>query len=75
METKMLMGYLQLRAKIEGVEFGLNQKFFEDCFNKGVRKFFGVRVDELCFPLYDEQEPVEYSGLLKEFIKTHWNRS
>jgi hypothetical protein len=75
METKMLMGYIQLKAQIEGVPFDLNQEFFEDYFNMGVRNFFGVWVDEQCFPLYDEEEPDDYPGLLKEFIKTNLYRS
>ena len=52
-----LISYLRLRSKVEGVEFKLNDKFFINYFNNGIRRFFGVTVDENGFPLFDEQQP------------------
>jgi len=74
MKTDLLIGYLKRRARIEGVAFNLSQKdFFEPYFRMGVRQFFGVSVDDNCFPLNDEQEPKDHPGLLTDFISTNGN--
>lgn len=65
-DVELLIGYLMIRAKRENVEFNLTEDFFIDTFEKGCRCFFGVNVNELCFPLYDEQEPEP--GFLNNFI-------
>jgi len=66
--SKKLVSYLRKRAQIERVAFDLDQDFFEVHFILGVRNFFGVVVDEDCIPLYDEQEPKDYPGLLDSFL-------
>ncbi|MFC2107818.1 hypothetical protein ACFLRY_05745 [Bacteroidota bacterium] len=73
MKTDLLFDYIKLRAQIEGVEFDLPQReFFEHNFDIGIRHFFGVLVDENCYPIKDEQEPKTHPDLLISFIK---NRS
>ena len=68
MKTDLLIKYLKGRAQIEGVSFELDQKeFFEPYFRKGVRKFFGIYVDDNGFLLHDEQEPKSHPGLLAKF--------
>lgn len=66
--SKKLVNYLRKRASIEGVEFELEEEFFEVNFNLGVRTFFGVVVDENCNPIFDEQEPKDHPGLLNSFL-------
>ncbi|HNS16415.1 MAG TPA: hypothetical protein PKI34_01170 [Bacteroidales bacterium] len=69
MKTDLVFKYLKWRAQIEGVPFELGQKdFFEPYFKRGVRKFFGVLLDDNGFPINDEQEPKDYPGLLTDFI-------
>ena len=69
MKTDLLFGYLKSRAQIEGVPFKLGKKnFFEPHFYRGVRSFFGVSVDDNCFPIKDEQEPKSHPGLLANFL-------
>lgn len=69
MKTDLLFQYLKCRAQIEGVEFKLDQtNFFEPNFYKGIRNFFGVLVDDDCFPFFDEQEPNKHIGLLYTFL-------
>lgn len=69
MKTDLLVEYLKKRAQIEGVCFELSQEdFLEPLFNEGIRNFFGVIVDNDCFPLYDEQEPEDHPGLLENFL-------
>jgi hypothetical protein len=67
-----LISYLKLRSKVEGVGFKLNDKFFIDNFNYGLRIFFGVTVDENGFPLFDEQQPSDsfYEDFLFDYYST-----
>jgi len=68
MKTDLLIKYLKSRAQIEGVSFELGQnEFFEPFFRRGVRKFFGIFVDDNGFLIYDEQEPKSHPGLLANF--------
>jgi len=68
MKTDLLIKYLKGRAQIEGVSFELDQnEFFEPFFKSGVRKFFGIYVDDNGSLLHDEQEPKSHPGLLANF--------
>ncbi len=58
--------YLMTRADEEKVEWGLDLDFFVDEFQKGCRCFFGVHLNQICFPVYDLQEPEQ--GYLNNFI-------
>lgn len=58
--------YLQARANEEKVEWGFELEFFVESFQKGCRQFFGVNLNEMCFPIYDLQEPNR--GFLNNFI-------
>jgi hypothetical protein len=63
---------MKKRAKIEGVSFELNQKeFFEPYFELGVRKFFGVTMDDNGFLISDEQVPKSHPNLLLNFIESN----
>lgn len=62
----ILYDYMMLRADQEGVEFGLDIEFFESGFNSGIRNFFGVEVNNIGFPIWDDQEPEK--GFLNNFI-------
>jgi hypothetical protein len=61
-----LHDYLQNRSVEEGCSWELNTQFFETYFNDGIRKFFGVCVDNQCVIQYDEQEP--NNGYCDDFI-------
>lgn len=58
--------YLQARASQEKVGWGFEIEFFVESFQKGCRDFFGVKLNEMCFPIYDMQEPEK--GYLNNFI-------
>ena len=68
-----LISYLKRRSVLERVEFNLDDEFFIDYFNNGIRKFFGVTVDENGFPLRDEQQPNElfYEDFLCDYYLTN----
>lgn len=58
--------YLKARAQEEKVKWDLELSFFVNGFEKGCREFFGLNLNDLCFPIYDLQEP--YQGFLNNFI-------
>ena len=58
--------YLKARAQEEKVKWDLELSFFVNGFEKGCRDFFGLNLNDLCFPSYDLQEP--YQGFLNNFI-------
>ncbi len=62
----ILFDYLMKRADYEGVYFKLDIDFFESGFNSGIRNFFGVQVNNIGFPIWDDQEPEK--GFLNNFI-------
>lgn len=62
----ILFDYLMMRANYEGVDFKLDIDFFESAFNSGIRNFFGVQVNNIGFPIWDDQEPEK--GFLNNFI-------
>jgi hypothetical protein len=62
----ILFDYLMKRADYEGVDFKLDINFFESGFNSGIRNFFGVQVNNIGFPIWDDQEPEK--GFLNNFI-------
>ena len=62
----ILFDYLMMRSDYEGVDFKLDIDFFESGFNSGIRNFFGVQVNNIGFPIWDEQEPE--MGFLNNFI-------
>ena len=62
----ILFDYLMMRANYEGVDFKLDIEFFESGFNSGIRNFFRVQVNNIGFPIWDEQEPE--MGFLNNFI-------
>ena len=62
----ILFDYLMMRSDYEGVDFKLDIDFFESSFNSGIRNFFGVQVNNIGFPIWDDQEPEK--GFLNNFI-------
>ena len=62
----ILFDYMIFRADYEGVEFNLDIDFFKSSFNSGIRNFFGVQVNNISFPIWDDQEP--HKGFLNNFI-------
>ena len=62
----ILFDYLMMRAAYEGVDFKLDIDFFESGFNSGIRNFFGVQVNNIGFPIWDDQESEK--GFLNNFI-------
>ena len=62
----ILFDYLMIRADNEGVDFGLDIEFFESGFNSGIRNFFAVQVNNIGFPIWDDQESEK--GFLNNFI-------
>jgi hypothetical protein len=62
----ILYDYMKLRAHQEGVVFELDIEFFESGFKKGIRNFFGVQLNNIGFPIWDDQEPEK--GYLNNFI-------
>lgn len=62
----ILFEYLMMRADYEDVDFKLDIDFFGSGFNSGIRNFFGVQVNNIGFPIWDDQEPE--LGFLNNFI-------
>ena len=62
----ILFDYLTIRADYEDVDFNLDIEFFESGFNSSIRNFFGVQVNNVGFPIWDDQEPEK--GFLNNFI-------
>lgn len=58
--------YLKARAHEEKVKWDLELSFFVNGFEEGCREFFGLNLNDRCFPIYDLQEP--YQGFLNNFI-------
>ena len=56
---KHLISYLKKRSVVEEVGFNLDDEFFINHFNNGIRGFVGVTIDDNGFPLYDEQQPYD----------------
>ena len=67
----ILFDYLKIRADYEDVDFKLDIEFFESGFNSSIRNFFGVQVNNIGFPIWDDQEPEK--GFLNNFISWIFN--
>lgn len=57
---------MKVRAKKEKVVWELENQFILDQFNSGIRNIFGIELNNLGFPLYDNQEFEK--GDLNQFI-------
>lgn len=69
MITDLIFEYLKARAEFLDEEFNINQVCdLEMPFFAGFRSLYGIQVNERCFPLYDDWEPIEHRGLLNAFI-------
>jgi hypothetical protein len=55
-DLNLLYEYLVIRSKMENVGWELEMIFFVNEFEKGCRNFFGVEVNQIGFPLWDDQE-------------------
>jgi hypothetical protein len=62
----ILFDYLTIRADRECIDFKLDIDIFKSGFNSGIRNFFGVQVNNIGFPIWDDQEPEK--GFLNNFI-------
>lgn len=65
-DLTILTEYLAIRAKEEGVEFDLTQSYLDKVFIEGARNIFGVELNNIGFPLWDNQE--RSKGALNNFI-------
>lgn len=63
---QLLENYLQARAIQENVEWELTNQYLVDHFEQGCRDFFGIRLNERGFPIFDTNEPVP--DFLNNFI-------
>lgn len=70
-KMQLTSAYLQMRAQREGVDWNLTNDYLSNQFDSGVRNFFGLQLNELCFPLYDHQEFER--GDLNQFICWYLN--
>lgn len=61
-----IFSYMRARARFERQQFTLLPAFFEDEFNKGCRKFFGVSLDNDGNLLSDEQQPTFFAEYLEK---------
>ncbi len=68
---QLVTAYLKTRAKKEEMVWELENQFIIDQFNSGVRNIFGIELNNLGFPLYDNQE-FEKGGL-NQFICWYLN--
>jgi hypothetical protein len=69
MVTDLIYEYLKARSEFLNEEFDVDQiSDLEVLFVAGFRTFHGVKVNEKCFPLWDDREPRDQRGLLNAFI-------
>ena len=67
MITDILYEYFIARSQFINDGLQLNQRVdLETPFTKGINCFYGVKVNQYCFPLYDNLEP--FKGFLNAFI-------
>ena len=66
MKTELLFLYLQDRTRRQDTELLATILGLEAEFNNGFRSFFGVTVNDIGFPLWDDHEPRR--GYLNNFI-------
>jgi hypothetical protein len=67
MVTDLLFEYFTARSQFLRDELFLDQtKDLENPFKNGIDTFYGVKVNQYCFPLYDDNEPSK--GFLNAFI-------
>ncbi len=60
---------MKLRSVIERRRWSLGTDYLEPYFIKGVRKFFGVRLDNNGNLLFDDQEPI--AGLFENWERAY----
>jgi hypothetical protein len=65
-KMQLVEQYLEARANQENVKWELSNQYLVDHFEMGCRDFFGVKLNEMCFPIYDVNEPSP--GFLNNFI-------
>lgn len=66
-----IMTYMKTRSEFEDVNFDLTFDWFSHQFDKGVRNFFGVEIDDHGNLLNDDQEPEKgFLKKVKRFIET-----
>ena len=65
--TEQLVEYMELRSEVEEVEFDKDyiSSISEQWFNKGVRSFFGVQLDNDGNILSDTQQP--FKGFIDKY--------
>lgn len=63
---KLPFEYLKSRAREEKIAWELNIDYLVDNFQQGCRDFFGLNLNEYCFPIFDLEEPTP--GFLNNFI-------
>ena len=69
MVTDMIFEYLKARCDILNEDFDIDQiNDLEEPFDDGSRLFYGITVNEKCFPLWDDMLQNEYRGVLNAFI-------
>ena len=68
-----LISYLKKRSWVEEVNFELDDKFFTNHFNNGIRNFFGVTVSESGFPIFDEQQP--YDTFHRDYMMDYYSKN
>ena len=61
-----IIDYLTYRAWHEGVGSELDEKFFQENLDAGIRLFFGIETDDEGNPLSDVQEPEK--GFLEDWL-------
>jgi hypothetical protein len=52
----LVNAYLKNRAKNEKVVWELTPEYLAEAFYNGGRNLFGVELNNLCFPIFDDQE-------------------
>ena len=62
-----LVLYLKKRAELENVPFDLDEEFLNLQFEKGIRNFFGVKIDDQWNMISDDQQPHE--NFLSDYLK------
>ncbi len=62
-----LLLYLKKRAEVESVPFDLDEDLLSYQFEQGIRKFFGVVVDDEWNMLSDEQQP--HQDFLSDYLR------
>jgi hypothetical protein len=75
MKTARLVEYMKARARYEKTYWRMTDEFMEECFDLGIRLFFGVELDEDGDLVNDYQQPEFFDHYLDMNYQDYLSRN